>query len=105
MAVRGLDGLSAVKPERSGNIDHEILKDNTSVVGRVELVEAGVEASCFRRAGSKEVGLRDGVVGAVEVETDGVADAGVELVGAVFEEAVNSDDHGVCCGCWPRGCG
>lgn len=104
MAVGGLNSLGAVEPERSRNINDKVPGNDTSVVGRVELIEAGVESSCFGRAGSIEVRLCDSVVGAVEIETDSIADVSIDLISAEFEETVDADDHGVCCGCGLGGC-
>lgn len=61
------------------------------------MVEAGVEASDLGSAGCEEIGLCDGVVCAVEVETNDVADCSVDLVGTVGECSVDADDDGVDC--------
>jgi hypothetical protein len=89
------DSLSAVEPERSVDFDFEIHEDNTGVVELVDLVEAGVETSCERRARSVEGGLCDCMVGRVEVESDYVSNSCVELVGSIDQVAVCSDYHAV----------
>lgn len=92
MAVRYLDGLGAVEPERSGDCDFKVDELNTCVIGWVELIEARVEAALEGRAWLSKRGLSDGVVGAVEVEVKDISDGGVDLVVLVEKLALGTNN-------------
>jgi len=94
-----LDGLRAVEPKWSADLDFELPEDDASMVLVVELVEPSIESSVLGRAGLIEGGFGDGVVGAVEVEADDVSDCSNNVVTSVFELATSADNHivGILC--------
>jgi len=80
VAVRLSDSLSTVEPERGGNSNGEInWRENAGMVQFVDVGETSVKSAWEGSAGFGKAGLRNGVVGAVEVEGDDVSDGGVEL--------------------------
>jgi len=68
MTVGYLDCLRAIEPEGCRDINDKVLENDTSVVGRVELIEASVKAACFGRARGVKIGLCYSMVSAVEIE-------------------------------------
>jgi len=92
LAVSSL-GLCTVEPEGRRDADDVIHgRENTGAVLVVEVRESGIEAILERIARLLESGLCDGVVGAVEVESNDITNASNDLIVLVQEFALGADN-------------